>query len=187
MLKICKGPFHSDVLAQSDADNRTQFSGPGKTGGFESGVEGWVSRASHITCIRDTALVRWGRYCLRIHGLAGKQNVCAARAVLQSARPADSLENLLVFALRGQGTLSFRTRAPGNKKWTYYSGENFGPAKAAKYAAYNFTQWTTAGLALAGQSALTKEIEFEIRVKKQTAIDLRIDNIEIKAGSSGVE
>lgn len=190
MLKLCKGPFcldASDASAQSDMDKSRHLSGPGKTGGFESGVEGWVSHASHITCTRDTSQVRWGRYCLRIYGLAGKQNVCAARALLQCARPADSLENLLVFALRGQGTLSFRTRAPGIKKWTYYSGENFRPAKAAKYAAYNFTQWTTVGLALAGQSALTKEIEFEIRVKKQTTVDLRIDNIEIKAGSSGVE
>jgi hypothetical protein len=42
-------------------------------------------------------------------------------------------------------------------------------------------------LSLAGQSARVKEIEFEIRVKKQTAIDLRIDNVNISGASLGVE
>jgi endonuclease/exonuclease/phosphatase family metal-dependent hydrolase len=187
MLKIRKGPFHPDTLAQSNADNLPQFFGPGKTGGFESGVEGWAPCSPHITCARDTEHVRWGKYCLRISGQAGKQNVCAARAIIQCARQADSLENLLAVALRGQGTFSFRARAPENKKWTYFNWDRFGPAKAAKYAACNFIQWTTLKLSLAGQSARVKEIEFEIRVKKQTAIDLRIDNVNISGASLGVE
>ena len=179
MLKICKGPFHSDAQAQPDTINSSKISGHGKPGGFESGMEGWVSCAPHITCIRDTAQVRWGRYCLKISGSAGKQNVCAARAMLQCDLPDNSLQRVLVLALNGQGTLSFRTRTQKNKKWTYYTGERFELAKAAKYTVYNFTQWKTVELPLTGQSAPPRDIEFEIRVKKQTAIDLRIDNIKI--------
>jgi hypothetical protein len=193
MLKLCKGPFRIETPARSDTDNSRDISGRRKTGGFESGVEGWVSCAPHITCTRDTDHVRWGRFCLRISGSAGKQNVCAARALLSCARPADSLENLLALAARGRGTLSLRARAPSNKKWTYYNGERFGLAKAAKYTAYNFTQWTILRLPLTGRSSLEREIEFEIRAKKQTDIDLHIDNIEIAtrprdfSGSSAVE
>jgi hypothetical protein len=189
MLKICKGPFHADVVAESATDDSRHFSGHQKNGGFESGVEGWVSCSPRITCARDTQQVRWGRYCLRISGLAGKQNACAAHALLQCGRRGDSTERLLGLAMRGSGTLSFRTREAENKKWTYYSGERFDCAKAAKYCAYNFTQWTSVRLPLSGQSARKKEIEFEIRVKKQTAVDLKIDNVEIVAGagSSAVE
>jgi endonuclease/exonuclease/phosphatase family metal-dependent hydrolase len=187
MLKICKGPFHPATVVQSDSDNPTRSFVPEKTGGFESGVEGWAPCSPHINCARDTEHVRWGKFCLRISGTAEKQNACAARAVLQCSRRADSLENLLSIALRGQGTFSFRARAPENKKWTYYNGERFEPAKAAKYSAYNFTQWTSVRLPLTGQSARVKEIEFEIRVKKQTAIDLRIDNIRISGALSRVE
>jgi hypothetical protein len=188
MLKIRKGPFQASVFPGAGSDDSRNISGRKKTGGFESGVEGWISCAPRITCARDTDHVRWGRFCLRISGLAGKQNVCAARALFTCAHPADSLERLLTSAVRGHGTLSFRARAPLNKKWTYYNGERFVQAGAAKYTGYNFTQWTTISLPLTGQFSQAREIEFEIRAKKQTEVNLQIDNIEISAaGSSAVQ
>jgi hypothetical protein len=168
-----------DTLAQSVLNNSPHGS-PSRTGGFESGVDGWVACATHITCIRDTNHVRYGKYCLKIAGFAGNQNVCAARALLSCPCALDSVDRLLAVALWGQGTFSLRARVPKNKKWVYFNGVRFNAAKAAKYTDYTFKQWTTVQLALTGQLAQAREIEVEIRVKKQTAIDLHIDNVSIK-------
>jgi hypothetical protein len=142
---------------------------------------------THIACARDTNNVRYGKYCLKISGFAGKQNACAARALLKCPRPADSSRRLLTFSVRGRGTLSFRARTAKSEKWTYYNTRRFEPSKSAKYCAYDFFRWTAVSVPIIGQAARAREIEFEIRVKKLTAIDLRIDNIEISAALLAVE
>ena len=180
MLKLRKGPFCFDLSSPAAADTASFHSVSGKTGGFESGVEGWVSGASHITCSRDTFGVRYGKYCLKISGFAGKQNVCAARVLLECAKRPDSSMRFLTMAMRGRAAVSFRVRTAKGDKWTYYNGENFGPAHNAKYAAFDHATWKTVRLPLMGPAAKAPEIEFELRVKKQTAVDLRIDNVAIK-------
>jgi endonuclease/exonuclease/phosphatase family metal-dependent hydrolase len=182
MLNLCKGPFHPETPQPADAAGGHPIAG--KSGGFESGVEGWVSGASHITCSRDTVGVRYGKYCLKISGFAGKQNVCAAKALLQCAGFADTGKSTLSLAVRGRGSLSFRARAAKTKKWTYYNGTRFDSAKSAQYTLYNFIQWVTIRLAL---PAHAREVEFEIRIKKQTAVDLQIDNIVVFKASLAVK
>jgi len=86
MLKIRKGPFHPDTLAQSNAET-SHNSLAGKRGDLKAGRRmGAVSPI--LLAALDTEHVRWGKYCLWISGQAGKQNVCAARAIIQcAARP----------------------------------------------------------------------------------------------------
>ena len=180
MLKIRKGSFCFDRSSPIAMDTASSHSVFAKTGGFESGVEGWVSGATHITCSRDTEGVCSGKYCLKISGFTGKQNACAARAMLGCAKRPDSSARVLTMAIRGRATVSFRVRTSKDDKWTYYNGESFRPAKSAKYAAFDHATWKTVRLPLMGRAPKSPEIEFEIRVKKQTAIDLRIDNVAIK-------
>jgi hypothetical protein len=117
---------------------------------------------------------------LKISGGFGKQNGCAAHAIIPCALGDDSFMHWCSMSVRGSGQLSFRIRSPKSKKWTYYNGENFKPGKGAKYTQYEFKDWKEIRLPLAFEENFVKEMEIEIRIKKETAMELWIDEILIK-------
>ena len=177
LLKLTQGPFHpDDTGSDRPAGKKATING---TIGFETGYEGWVSGAAHIKLRRDTTRVRRGTYCLKIVGEAGKQNGCAARAIVPCVLKTAPSNRCLLMRFRGRGTLSLRIRASKTGKWTYYNGSEFKPAKAAKYAGYDFPEWTRLRLPILSDAIPLKEIQAEIRVKKESLIEVWIDDISI--------
>ena len=179
LAKLRKGPFQSNVPESKTAFDKTGKSSL-KTIGFETGLEGWVPCAPSIRLRRDTGNVQSGFYCLKIAGGFGRQNGCAARALIRCSLADDSLVHWYSMSLRGKGRLSFRIRIPNNRKWTYYNGEDFKPAKGAKYTSYDFKTWKEIKLPLLLEKNYVKELEVEIRSRKETMMELWIDDISIK-------
>jgi hypothetical protein len=180
VAKVRRGPFLSGEPAKNTAEPKKDRAGAVRTIGFETGLEGWIPCAPYIKLRRDTAKVRSGLYCLQITGSLGKQNGCAAHAVIACGLADDSPAHWCAMSLRGKGVLSFRIKTPKNKKWTYYNGEDFKPAKGAKYTPYEFKDWKEIKLPLALEGNYTKELEIEIRVKKESEMEFWIDEILIK-------
>jgi endonuclease/exonuclease/phosphatase family metal-dependent hydrolase len=179
MLKLRKGGFdlldsNEDPLARSGQYVKK------RTTGFETGFEGWVSCATHIKIRRDTSSVKTGSFCLKISGEAGKQNCCAARTCIARKIYNDSIQHFFRMSVRGKGSLSLRIKMYKDAKWTYYNGKDFKIAGAAKYTEYDFQKWTGLAIPLIIGEFPVKEIIVEIRVKKQSKIELWID--DVKAG-----
>jgi hypothetical protein len=179
VVKLRRGPFQSAALQAAGIDRNKDISSI-RTIGFETGSEGWVPCAPYISLRRDTGNVRSGLYCLKISGSLGRQNGCAARAIIPCRLADDSLVHWCSMNIRGRGLLSFRIRTPKNKKWTYYNGEDFKPAKGAKYTSYDFKDWVEIKLPLDLDRKYVKEIEVEIRIKKESTMEFWIDDILIQ-------
>jgi endonuclease/exonuclease/phosphatase family metal-dependent hydrolase len=179
MAKLWRGPFTLSRAEAASIGSKKDLSSM-RTIGFETGSEGWASCMPYISLRRDTSSARSGFYCLRISGDLIKQNGCVAYSVIHCNLPEDSPVHWCSMSVRGRGTLSFRIRIPKNKKWTYYNGVDFKPAKGAKYTLYDFASWTEIKLPLALEGKSTKEIEMEIRAKKETTVELWIDEISVK-------
>ncbi len=179
LVRLCRGPFHFDSLAP-DTVTRANRKNPIGTVGFETGHEGWVSCSPYISLRRDTNNVRSGLYCLKISGGETKQNGCAARSILSLNMKDDSLRHFCSMNIRGHGTLTLRMRAPRNKKWTYFNGADFKLAKGAKYTEYDLPDWISVRFPLLFESSVIREIEIEIRIKKETSMELWIDDISIR-------
>jgi hypothetical protein len=178
LLKVCKGPFRGNGSATGTTMKKINNSSI-KTIGFETGAEGWISCAANSVLSRDTNNPRSGFYCLKLAAAAPKQNGCAARALISCRLGDDSLQHFYSMSIRGHGMLSFRIRATKNKKWTYYNGPDFKSAKGAKYTLYDFPKWEALRLPLPFESNFIKEIEVEIRIKKETDMTLWIDDISV--------
>jgi endonuclease/exonuclease/phosphatase family metal-dependent hydrolase len=179
ILSLRKGPFcPNDTNAQPIVRGKNTAS----RGiiGFETGREGWVSSVRNIKLSRDTSKAHGGAYCLKIAGEAGKQNGCAARAVIPFKISNDSSAHFYSMSIRGRGTLSFRIRTSPAEKWTYYTGGDFKPAKGGKFTYYDFEHWKDLSLPVTLSASKIKEIQVEIRVKKETPIEAWIDDIAVK-------
>jgi hypothetical protein len=179
IAKLRRGPF---TLSRSEAETAAcpKPRASPSTIGFETGSEGWVACAPYVGLRRDTANARSGIYCLKIAGTPGKQNGCVAHAVIRCGLADDAPVHWCSMSIRGGGTLSFRIRNPKDKNWTYYNGEDFKPGKGAKYTEYEVPAWKEIKLPLAIEGKSPKEIEVEIRAKKETDVGLWIDEVSVK-------
>ena len=179
VLQLRKGPFHAE---DSSADGSQQTPGKRRAGviGFETGREGWIAGAKKISISRDSKNPRSGAYCLKIAGEAGKQNGCAAKASIPCFLGRDSSQHSCVMNLRGRATLSVRIKTSRSEKWTYYNGAGWKPSKNAKYTYYDLQQWTTIALPLEPLGLSISETTVELRVKKESPIELWIDDISVK-------
>jgi len=178
-LKLRKGPFFSNDTSEQSMKHG-KIAAPRGVISFETGREGWVSGARHIKLSRDTGKPHSGSYCLKIAGEAGKQNGCAGRDVIPCTISADSSAHCCAMSIRGRGTLSIRIRTSNDEKWTYYNGIDFKAAKGSKFTYYDFQQWTDIRLPILFEAPTVKEIQMEIRVKKETPIEAWIDDITVK-------
>jgi hypothetical protein len=179
VARLHRGPFQSET-PESVASVPKKEGSSIKTIGFESGLEGWVPCAPYVSLRRDTGNTHSGLYCLKISGSLGKQNGCAAHAIIPCRLADDSLLHWCSMNIRGSGVLSFRIRPVKSKKWTYFNGEDFKFAKGAKYTSYEFKDWKELRLPLAFEDKIVKEIDVEIRTKKENSMELWIDDILIK-------
>jgi hypothetical protein len=179
LLNVRRGPFRGGASDRGAATEKTVKTSA-KTIGFETGSEGWVPCAPYVNLKRDTAGPRSGLYCLKISGSLGRQNGCAAHAVVPCRLADDSLLHWCSMSLRGGGQLSLRIRSLKSRKWTYFNGEDFKPGKGAKYTSYEFKEWKEVRLPLAFEEKFVKEIEIELRLKKESSMELWIDEISIR-------
>jgi hypothetical protein len=173
VARLCRCAFKPDSL---DTGESAQLVMPGTTGGFEDGPDGWVSCVKQVKITRDTLNPHGGRYCLKIAGRA-KENASAARC--RMAVPAQCNTGTLTMAVRGSGCLCLRIKWADDKKWTYFKGEDFSPARAGKYTDYTFSKWTSVTLPLSSVPGSGKEIDVEIRTKKDKEIKLYVDDVKI--------
>jgi hypothetical protein len=174
VLKLVRAPYRADTAATDASGER----GTVPQGGFEDGADGFLAATKKILVERDTLMPKSGRYCLRLTGET-KSSGCAVRARLFIPEQCGTEAGVLSLCLRGTGTLGLRCRAPGEKKWAYFVGPAFSQARAGKYTDYNFTKWRTTRLPLSALPKDLGEIEFEIRTKKDSALDLRIDDVKV--------
>jgi hypothetical protein len=178
VAKMCKGPFHyRAVPTKTDISKKEKSSI--KTIGFETGLESFAPCAPYIRLSRDKNNALSGLYSLKISGLA-KQNGCAAHAIISCALADDSLMHWYSMGVRGQGLLSLRMKIPKSGKWSYYNGLEFKPGKGAKYTQYDFPNWKQIKLPLPFEGNYVKEVEVEIRIKKDTMMEFWIDDILIQ-------
>jgi endonuclease/exonuclease/phosphatase family metal-dependent hydrolase len=177
VLKLARRPYRPDdidtsVIAAGSA-------GGGKAGGFEDGPDGFIACTGKIHVERDTLMPKSGRYCLKLSGMT-KSNGCAARARLFIPKARGGGGGILALSLRGSGTINIRCGVPGSKKWTYFNGDEFSPAKGGKYFEYNFSKWKSIRLPLGSLSPDATEAEIEIRSKKACELRLWIDDVAVR-------
>ena len=177
VLELARAPYWPDTL-DTGAQNK-EGAGAGKRGGFEDGPDGFIACTGKIRVERDTLLPKSGRYCLKLSGMA-KSNGCAARARLSIPKPCGSGASVLSLSLRGSGTINIRCGVPGSKKWTYFNGNEFSPARGGKYSEYNFAKWKSIRLPLGSLSPDATEADFEIRTKKGCELALWIDDAAVR-------
>jgi endonuclease/exonuclease/phosphatase family metal-dependent hydrolase len=176
VAKLCRCPYRPDTLDTGAGAIAAARGGPGAGSGFEDGADGWVSCVKHVKVVRDTLNPHGGRYCLMLEGKA-KDNASAARSRI--AVPAQCGAGTLAMAVRGSGSLCLRVKGADEKKWTYFKGEDFLPAKAGKYTDYVFKKWTNISLPLSAVVGVDKEIDVEIRTKKDRDIRLFLDDVKM--------
>ncbi|HUI90730.1 MAG TPA: endonuclease/exonuclease/phosphatase family protein [Chitinivibrionales bacterium] len=173
VARFCRCAYRPDSL---DTGEITSKAVSGVVGGFEDGAECWVSCVKQVKVTRDTVNPHAGKYCLKISGRA-KENASAARG--RMAVPAQGGQAALTMVIRGSGSLCFRMKWADDKKWTYFKGEDFSPAKAGKYTDYAFADWTSISLPLEAVPGSGKEIDVEIRTKKDREIKLFVDDVKM--------
>jgi endonuclease/exonuclease/phosphatase family metal-dependent hydrolase len=176
VAKLCRRPYRPDSLDTSEGAIAATPGGPGAVNGFEDGADGWVSCVKLVKVVRDTLNPHAGRYSLMLAGKA-KDNASAARSRIPV--PARCGAAALELAVRGSGSLCMRVKGADEKKWTYFKGEDFSPAKAGKYTDYVFKKWTNVSLPLSAVLGAEKEIDVEIRTKKDKEIKLFVDDVKI--------
>jgi endonuclease/exonuclease/phosphatase family metal-dependent hydrolase len=176
VAKLCRCPYRPDSLDASVGATAAARGGPDAGGGFEDGADGWVSCVKQVKAIRDTLDPHAGKYSLMLAGKA-KDNASAARSRIPV--PAGCKNKMLAMAVRGSGSLCMRVKGADEKKWTYFKGEDFSPAKAGKYFEYKFAKWTKISLPLSAVLGAEKEIDVEIRTKKDKEIRLFVDDVKI--------
>jgi hypothetical protein len=165
---IC-GPFRLTTASSAEyaagADDTV-----GRDGWFEFHTSGWVAYSNMTTLERDSIEPAKGRYALHLNAKAKKSNETVAATVV---RPADrEKDGTVQLLLRGTGTVCFRTRAAG-EKWRYHRPDNNSFSGRAKYVPINFPAWRTVVLAPAAPPVAP--VELELRIGKETTLDLRID------------
>ncbi|MBN1309260.1 MAG: hypothetical protein JXA18_15155, partial [Chitinispirillaceae bacterium] len=139
-------------------------------GWFEFHTDGWVACDNRVTIKRDTAEPAVGKYALHLVVPAQKRNKTVAATVV---RPADrGTDGAVTFYLRGKGAICFRTRA-ADKKWRYHRVDNNSSSGRATYVPINFPSWRS--VALVPSEPPAAPLELELRIAKETALDLRID------------
>ena len=150
----------------------------GARGGFEDGVDGWVSCVKHVSVARDSVAPHSGGHCLAITGCA-TANASAARCRIPVSGACANDSRVLSLWLRGSGSLCFRAKGVSEKKWVYFKGEDFLPAKAGKYTDYMFDKWTNVSLPLGTMAESEKEIDVELRTKRDKEVRFYIDDVKI--------
>ncbi len=176
VARLCRCAY---MPGNGDTIDHNRPAAAGALGGFEDGMDGWVSGVKQVRVVRDTVAPHSGSYCLAVYGRA-KGNASAVRcrlskpAVCGTAAPVS-----LGLWVRGQGSVCFRVKPVGAGGWTYFKGEDFTPAKAGKYTDYVFEKWTDISLQLAPLPGSEKEIDVEIRTKKDKEVKLFVDDVKI--------
>jgi len=169
--KLCRKPYRMPEEPTAGSSPRSVSSG-----GFEDGVDGWVSCVKHVRVFRDSLFPHAGAYCLAIAGRANS-NASAARCRV-CGESCDGTPSLSLW-LKGSGCLSLRIRAAGGDAWTYYRGEDFEAAKAGKYCDISLGLWTHVSLPLNKGIGKAKEVEVEVRTKKDKEIKLFVDDVKM--------
>jgi endonuclease/exonuclease/phosphatase family metal-dependent hydrolase len=178
VLQLARGPYRPDTVDKSA--NAPGDAAAVPRGGFEDGPDGFLACTKKIIVERDTLLPKNGRYCLKLWGSSGtKSNACAVRARLLIPKDCGTETGVLTLCARGSGTVNFRCCATGSKQWTYFNGPAFSQARGGKYTAYDFANWKTIRLPLSSLAKEIREINFEIRTKKEYALNLWIDDAKI--------
>jgi Endonuclease/Exonuclease/phosphatase family len=179
VLRLAREPYGSDTRDKSVYGPEADAAAGGR-GGFEDGVDGFIACTKKVLVERDTLLPKSGRYCLKLSGPSGtKSNACAVRARLFVPKDCGTETGVLTLCARGTGTVNFRCCAPGSKQWTYFNGPAFSQARGGKYTAYDFANWKTIRLPLSSLAKEIREINFEIRTKKECALNLWIDDAKV--------
>jgi Endonuclease/Exonuclease/phosphatase family len=174
--KLCRKPYRlPDGPSGGGLDTPEPRGAPGS---FEDGVDGWVSCIKHVSVARDSVAPHSGGHCLTITGIASS-NASAARCRLSTSGACANDSRVLSLWLRGSGSLCFRVKGASEKKWTYFKGEDFSPAKAGKYTDYVFDKWTNVLLLLESVPGSEKEIDVELRTKKDKDVKIFIDDVKI--------
>jgi endonuclease/exonuclease/phosphatase family metal-dependent hydrolase len=176
VAKLCRCPYRADSVETGEGTMAAAGGGSGAGSGFEDGADGWVSCVKQVKVVRDTLNPYAGRYSLMLAGKA-KDNASAARSRI--AVPAGCRDKMLAMAVRGSGSLCLRVKGTEEKKWTYFKGEDFSSAKAGKYTDYVFKKWTNISLPLEIVPGSEKEIDVEIRTKKDKEIRLFLDDVKV--------
>ena len=161
--------------------------------GFELSTEGWTGCSKEIEVCRDSAQPFAGRYCLRIKGVPGKNNVTACRSVLHRNGQNQSRSVNISFAICGQGKLSVRVRSHANARsrertgarapaptWQYYKGETFALCSSSRFLPVRFPAWKQAALTYTSGSAGAQDIEIEFHAGKGAPFCFYLDEVKIQ-------
>jgi hypothetical protein len=188
-LKVClvKKPWVCDT---------TPVRGSSKNGivennGFELSAEGWTGSSREIEVSRDSVLPFAGRYCLRIKGTPGKNNITACRTVLHRDANCLSRSVKISFAIRGQGKLSIRVRSFSGKHdsshgrvsghvWQYYKGETFALCGSSRFLPVRIKSWRHTALTYTSGSAGAQDMEIEIRAGKEAPFCFYLDDVRLE-------
>jgi len=173
VLKLARGAYKSDAV-----DTRENNKSAHVQGSFEDGVDGFIACTKTIRVERDTAFPKSGRYCLKMSGIS-KSNCCAVKCLMPLPEGVVGETGKLLLSIRGIGSITIRIGNAKQKKWAYFKGENFAVAKAGKYTDYNFVKWKSIALPLSAIPCKTRELDLEIRTKKNTKLEMWIDDVRI--------
>jgi hypothetical protein len=185
-ISLVKKPWVCDTTTEQRSSN------DGSTGnnGFEMSTEGWTGCSSEIAVVRDSVSPFAGRYCLRLEGVAGKNNLCAAHTVLHRETEAPSRSITISFAIRGKGKLSIRVRSRNARSevrvnahpcaWQYYKGESFALCNSSRFLPVQFPVWKQVALAYTSGSAGTQDVDVEIRAGKEGPFCFYLDEVKVQ-------
>ncbi len=151
---------------------------PGTNGGFEDGLDGWVSGAKGVRVIRDTAASHTGSYGLAVIGRAASNGV-AARCRLRTPESCGGNSLVVRMFLKGSGCISFRAKFSQDRGWTYFRGKTYLPAKAGKYSEVDLDSWSPVVLDIGAPHESSTDMDLEIRTKKNREIRIRLDDIHV--------
>jgi endonuclease/exonuclease/phosphatase family metal-dependent hydrolase len=175
VARLCRCAYKPET---GDTSGQSQQVPTGALGGFEDGMDGWVSGVKQVGVVRDTVAPHSGAYCLAIYGRAGS-NASAARCRLARPSSCGTHQASLRLWVRGKGSMCFRSKPSDASRWTYFKGEDFTPTKGGNYTDYVFEKWTSISLPLAFAPGSEKEIDVEIRTKKDKEVRLFVDDVKI--------
>jgi endonuclease/exonuclease/phosphatase family metal-dependent hydrolase len=156
-----------------------------KNNGFELSTEGWTGGSGETEVSRDSLLPFSGRYCLRLKGSPGKNNIIAGRTVLHREENNLSRAMQISFAIRGDGKLSIRARSLAGKgkessQWQYYKGEAFAHSGSSRFLPVKFKSWKKVVLTYTAESAATSDVELEVRAGKESPFCFYLDEVRIQ-------
>ncbi len=139
-------------------------------GWFEFHSNGWIACDNTTSLERDSTQSAKGKYSIHLKAAAKNSNrTVAATAIV--GRDLDK-DGKIRFMIRGKGTLCFRTKT-GKEKWRYHLPDNDRFSKAARYVPIDYNNWQT--VVFSPASSVTFPIALELRVSKNTELDIFID------------